>query len=207
MAQTMTPSAMTDDQIERAVEIFRAKLRKHKAELPSDAVQQVFGQSELGHEWLEVLRKRVEAISSMIVRRVKVDRSRTPQAMLDATGRKQYTDRNVVKNMPQGEGEEVDMAFFKLDLSASDGYISDDDLAKEFALRGLTPDPQAQGQVNIDDPAFADEHPNGTHWKDKDGNYCFVAFDRWYGERDVLVSRDDDRWSDYWWFGGRKSRT
>lgn len=65
MASTMTPSPMTNEQIERAVEIFRAQLRKHAAEFPSDAVQQAFGQPELGREWLAVLRKRVEAIDSV----------------------------------------------------------------------------------------------------------------------------------------------
>lgn len=64
MAKTMTPSEpMTDRQIERAIEIFRAQLRWHTSELPSDIVQIVFGQNELGPEWLAVLRKRVEAIS------------------------------------------------------------------------------------------------------------------------------------------------
>lgn len=75
MAKTMTPSVMTDGQIERAIEIFRAQLRKHQNELPSEAVQIVLGQSKLGHELLAVLRKRVEAVRGTIVT---VDRSVRP---------------------------------------------------------------------------------------------------------------------------------
>ncbi|MFH1367345.1 MAG: hypothetical protein ABIH38_05215 [Patescibacteria group bacterium] len=63
MGNTMTTSEMTDGQIERAIEIFRAKLRKHRNELPSEAVQIALGQAELGSEWLAVLRQRVEAIN------------------------------------------------------------------------------------------------------------------------------------------------
>ncbi len=75
MTETMTTSEMTDGQIERAVEIFRAQLRKHKGTLPSDAVQTVFGQAELGPEWLAVLRNRVAALRGTIVT---VDRSIRP---------------------------------------------------------------------------------------------------------------------------------
>ena len=65
-----------------------------------------------------------------IARKVKVNRNRTPQESLDATGRAQYTDRKVVNAMPKGEGEEVEVVFFKPDLSRHNGFISDDDLEK-----------------------------------------------------------------------------
>ena len=198
MATSMTPSAMTDGQIERAIEIFRAQLRKHADELPSDAVQQVFGQPELGPEWLTVLRKRVEAISNMIVRRVTVNRNRTPQDMLDATGRNQYTDKGVVKAMPRGTGDEIEVVFFKVGR-----YLSDADLEKEYDLRGLKPtDPFSLCAVNEADPAFADEHPNGTHWQDVNGKWCYATFNRWYDDRVVNVYRNDNVWNDYWFFGG-----
>lgn len=198
MAQSMTTSAMTDGQINRAVEIFRAQLVKHQNELSSEAVQTVLGQKELGQEWLTVLRTRVEHVSNMIVRRTKVDRSLSPEAVLDATGRNKYTDKKVVKSMPKGEGDEVDVYFFKVSR-----FISDEDLEKEYALRGLVPaDPYSQAAVNRDDPAFADEHPNGTHWKDADGKWCFFACFRWDGERCVHVDRRGSGWGDGWWFAG-----
>lgn len=167
--------SMTTSQIDRACELLRAKLTKHASEFSSDAVQTVFGQSELAAEWLAAFRKRVEAISSMIVCRVKTDPTRSPEQVIDVTGRNKYTDGKVVKSMPRGTGEETDVHFFKLGC-----FISDNDLEKEYELRGLRPvDPESLAKVNEDDPAFADSHPNGTHWKDADGKWCFALFGRW----------------------------
>jgi hypothetical protein len=150
-----------------------------------------------------LFRERAEVLSNLIVRRVRVNRTRTPQETLDATGRKQYTSREVVDGMPKGEGEEVEVVFFKPDLSERNGYISDDDLEKEFELRGLkVADPYSVAAVNEVDPAFADEKPNGTHWKNSDGKWCFAAFHHWHGERRVNVRRSGSGWSDHWWFSG-----
>ena len=82
--------------------------------------------------------------------------------------------------------------------------MSDDDLEKEYDLRGLKPaDPFSLGAVNEDDPALADTKPNCTHWKDANGKWCYVAFRHWGGdERIVSVFRYDDRWLDRWWFAG-----
>lgn len=196
--ETMTPSTMTDGQIDKAADIFRSVLRKHRIELASEAVQQVLGVAELGAELLAVLRKRVEAVSNMIMRRASMDRDRTPQQALDATGRKRYTNDDVVAVMPKGEGDEAEVVFFKLGR-----YVSDDDLEKEYELRGLKPaDPFSLAAVNEADTAFADERPNGTHWKDANGKWCYIAFDRWNVERDVNVYRDDSAWDGGWWFAG-----
>ena len=205
MTKIMTPSAteMTDGQIDKAVGLYRAMLQKHRTELGSDPVQQVLGQPDFVGEMVGVLRRRVEVASNLIVRHVKVDRTLTQQAMLDATGRKQYTDRDVVDAMPKGERDEEDVYFFKPDLSERGGYISDDDLEKEFDLRGLKPvGPYSLAAVNIDDPVFADERPNGTHWKNEAGKWCFATFDRWHGKRDVNVGRNGSVWLDRWWFAG-----
>ena len=130
-----------------------------------------------------------------IARKVKVNRNRTPQESLDATGRAQYTDRKVVNAMPKGEGEEVEVVFFKPDLSQHNDFISDDDLEKEFELRGLKPaDPVSVAAVNEADPAFADEKPHGTHWKDAKGNWFYATFDRWFVKRKVVVSRYGGDW-------------
>jgi hypothetical protein len=198
MEKTMTPSAMTDGQIDKAVDVFRSQLRKHSYELPSDAVQTALGQDELGGELFTTFRKRVDANSNQITRRVKVDRTRTSKQVLDATGRNKYTDDKVVDAMPHGAGNEVEVCLFKLGRYVSDAYLD-----KEYALRGLVPaDPYSLAAVNEVDPAFADQYPNGTHWKDAKGNWCFAAFVRWGGERNVLVGRHGDGWGDDWWFAG-----
>ncbi len=202
MAKTVTPSAvsklMTAGQITKVTANFRALLEKHATEFDSEAVQQVLGDSALAGEMFALFRARVEAISNMIIRRVPVNRRRTPQEVLDATGRKQYTDKDVVGAMPHGEGEEVEVCFFNLGRD-----ISDTDLDKEYEVHGLEPaDPYSLAAVNEADPALADNNPNCTHWKDSRGKWCYVAFYRWYGvERRVGVDRGGG-WGGRWWFAG-----
>jgi hypothetical protein len=119
---------------------------------------------------------------------------------ISATGRKQYLNDSVVASIPQGEGDEAeDMIFFKLGRN-----INDADLEKEYDLRGLKPaDLYALAAVNESDPAFADKHPNGTPWKDADGEWCYAAFLRWYDdERSVSVNRSIGGWVGVWWFAG-----
>jgi hypothetical protein len=202
MAKIMSPSTeqkmMTAGQVDKAVANFRVLLEKHAPEFPSEAVQTALGQPGLVGEMFAVFRKHVEAVSNMITRRVKVNRNREPRAVLDATGWKQYTNSAVVSAMPHGEGEEVDVVFFKLDR-----FVSDVDLEKEYELRGLKPaDPYSLAAVNEVNPAFADEHLNSTHWLDADGKWCFAAFGRWGVERSVNVDRDGRGWDNDWWFAG-----
>lgn len=200
-ATKVTPSKkpMTDGQIDKVVANIRALLQKRRAEFPSGAVQIAFEVSKLADEMVAPLRKRVEAESEMIVRRVTVNRTQAPQAVLDATRRKQYTDKEVVGAMPKGEGEEVEVCFFPLKK-----WTSNADVEAELERRGLTPDPYAQAQVNKESPEFADTRPNGTQWKGDDGKYYFAAFDLCHGERLVGVRRDVDDWRDPWWRAGSR---
>ncbi|MBI4138110.1 MAG: hypothetical protein HY482_00750 [Candidatus Wildermuthbacteria bacterium] len=205
MAKPVTASTqpMTDGQIENLVDKFRAAVRKHRGEFGSDAAQQALGFENLGMKLLEPFRRLVEVVSSMTVRHVKVDRTRTPQQVLNATGRRQCKDRSAVASMPRGEEDEGDIYFFQVDLSDRGGHISNEDLGKEFKCHGLNPvDPYKLAQANADDPAFADEHPNGTQWKDADGNWFHATFGRRLGERGVTVFRGVSGWYGGWWFAG-----
>jgi hypothetical protein len=125
------------------------------------------------------------------------NRTCTPQEAIDATGRTQYVDEKSVASMPMEGLEKGEMTFFKLGRN-----VSDMDLAKEYEARGLKPDPYAQAAVNEADPAFADDHFNGTHWKRADGGYNFLTFYRWSDQRVVGCDRRGDEWLDDWWFGG-----
>lgn len=114
-----------------------------------------------------------------------------------------YVTDSVVDEMPKANTEKTEVVFFKPDLSQRNGFISDDDLEKEFELRGLKPaDPISVAAVNEADPAFADEKPHGTHWKDAKGNWCCATFYRRHDEREVRVNRYDNGWSGLWWFAG-----
>jgi len=200
MAKTMiaAKTEMTDGQIENAVGKLRDAMRKHRSDITSGIAQQVLGVENLGMMMFTPFRERAEAVSNLIVRTAKVNRNRTKQGALDVTGRVQYTDKDVVAKMPQGEGDKVEVVFFKLGR-----FVNNNDLEKEFDLRGFKPvDPISLAAVNEADQAFADDHPNGTYWKDSSGDWCYIAFDCWHDERRVRVFRDVDSWNAFWWFAG-----
>jgi hypothetical protein len=189
---------ITSGQIGQIQDRLGTKLRD--SGLPAEGVQQALKApgGAIIDEMVAVIRKHVEANSDLIVRRVPVDRTRSPKAAFEATTRKLYLNDSVVAAMPRGEGEEAEVVFFKVGR-----YVSDADLDKEYELRGLTPaDPYSQAAVNEADPAFADDRPNGTHWKDSSGKWCYAFFRRWSDEREVGVYRNDGGWNDGWWFAG-----
>lgn len=146
-------------------------------------------------------------VEARIVRRVLVNRTRTPREALDATGREQHKYGfdyfEIVDTMPKAQSNEVEIVFFKPDLSERHNYISDDDLEKEYELRGLKPaDPISVSAVNELDPKFADRYLNGTHWKNAHGDWCIAAFGRFDGQRCVGVHRQTFVWYGNWWFAG-----
>lgn len=142
--------------------------------------------------------------SNTFTRVVNVNRSRRQWLALEATRRVQYVDHPVVDAMPKGEGDTVEVVFFKPDLSNhNDRILTDDELEQEFELRGLKPaDPISVAAVNEADRDFADEKPHGTHWKDADGNWYYTTFYRLRNERKLGVGRHNHGWDDRWWFAG-----
>ena len=138
-----------------------------------------------------------------LTKKVTVNRTRPPQDALKATGRTQYVTDSVVASMPKGTGKKVEVEFFKVGKR-----VIDSELEKEYANRGLVPvDPYSLAAVNEADLAFADEHPNATHWKDEQGKWCYAAFPQWcVVGRLVYVYRNDVGWRDGWWFGGLRKK-
>jgi len=210
MTQVVSPSKfepLSSGQIVKLTDLIIAGLRKDGANLPLDVCQVVIEKEggEIVKAVVHDFRKRVEIRMKMIVRRVKVNRTLKSMDVIDATGRNKYVDDKIVATMPRGEGEEVVFAFFKPEPweYTRPWYISDSDLEKALDRRGLKPDPYAQAKVNEDDPAFADQHPNGTHWKDGE-SYNFATFYRWRGRRGVYVDRRDMEWNGFWFFGGSR---
>lgn len=201
MEKTMIASQteMSDGQIENVCAKLRDALRKHRKEISLETAQMALGTENIGTCMFGPFRERAETFSEMIVRRVKVNRHRTPQQALDATGRKQYTDSAVVAQMPgQGEGEEgIDVYFLPLRKRTNVA-----DAQKALEDHGLKPDAYAVSAVNEADPSFADSHPNMTQWVDSEGNHCYVAFNRWGDERRVICDRHGLAWGGGWWFGG-----
>ena len=188
----ISPS-LTQKQAQKFNDLQIAALRK--SGLPKKETQEVLEEDGgvLADEFVKLVRDRVERKPEMIIRPFKIDRSRTREQMIDALGRVKYVNSDVLATMPLEGPDEGDMYFFP-----SKRYIPVAEQPAALAERGLVPHPAAQIQVNIDDPSFADEHPNGVQW---DGN-SYATFNRWYDKRKVNVNRNDYDWNDYWWFGG-----
>lgn len=213
MAQTMSPSGekmigITDGQINKAVETFRAALLKHRSDLPSEATQQVLGINNLGMAITEQFRKyvqlRVETLRTMFVRRVFVNRDRTSQEMLHAMKWSgfscPYVDPTLLHAMPRGEGDEVEVVFFRLWYS-----VKEADLKKEYKILGLKPaDPYSLAAVNEVEHNFAYEHDSGTYWKDAQGNRGCITFKGHPadGRKVSVFKRGDAHWDRDHWFAG-----
>lgn len=196
MTQVMTPSSITAGQIGKIQDLLGAGLRK--SGLQSEPTQEVIETQGdlLVVELVAAVRRRVEAVSKMITRPFKVDRTKTPAELLVACKRTPwYIDEKVLALMPMDGPEEGELVFFPLER-----YVSVVEIPGVLDTHGLVPDYAAQMQVNADDPAFADEHPNGMQW-DKN---CCAAFRRGDSGRGVGVSRGDRDWGGTWWFAGRR---
>ena len=194
MANTMTPS-ITAGQMVEMIDKLAALCHKNKSSLPSDIVKRVLKTEgdALAEEQFIALRKRVELHSEMIVRHFKLDRTKTREQMIMALGRVPYVNVEVLATMPIDGPEEGDLLFFPLKR-----YMPVAEIARAFDEHGLKPHYVAQIQVNVDDPSFADEYPNGMQW----GDNCYAAFDSLDGEHEVRVNADDDDWDDDCWFAG-----
>lgn len=115
-----------------------------------------------------------ERTSDIIIRRVKVNRRPTFEAALGCSGWRYNADRFALDSIQAGVSEEIDVHFFPVR-----GRIGDIELETEYEVRGFrAADPYAVLQVNVDDPTFADTHPNGTHWQASNGKWCGASFGR-----------------------------
>lgn len=205
MTTVVTPSdkSITKGQISKFYDILANALSK--SGLPSQPAQDVLETqgAALADEFVALVRKHIEALTGLIVRRVKVNRICSPLDALKAIGRKLYVTDAIVDEMPVGTGDEADMVYFKPGPEAyKNGIMSCEELNRQYELRGLKPDPRAQAADNAADPAFADQRPNACQWKDAQGNWRYAAFDRWYDECGVDVDRDGYDWNVNWSFGG-----
>jgi hypothetical protein len=150
-------------------------------------------------------------MEKMICRRVKVNRSLTPDQMITMAatgGRKRCVDDQVLASMPRilgsrrDEFEELDMIFIladrSLDIDEADDFLSDN---------GLVNDCYGLIQANIDDPEFADAHPNCAQWDHSGTTAAFLVFMRDHeGEHIVSCGRGgyECGYNANVWFGGRR---
>lgn len=114
---------------------------------------------------------------------------------LKAAGWRLYLNDAVFKTIPNRPVEAIQT--FTLGR-----YVSDDELAKEYESRSLVPaTPYDIAQYVLAFPDFQERYI-GTHWKDENGEWCYLAFDRWGGERSVYCRRHTVDWGGRWWLAG-----
>ncbi len=193
---------MSDGQIDKLVDTFRACVRKHQDEFPRDAVQRVLGLENLGMDFMPMFRQRVEQFT-FITRTVAVDRSKPPLVTLEGTECAIAGNKDVIAYVPIGEGAQVEAVFFKIVITES---INKAAVMKEYDFRKLSPlDPYALCAVNASDKTFAELYPNTTLWQSwrKSEWHCIVF------RRDIrcrFASLSDSvnygTWSNGLWFGG-----
>ena len=136
-------------------------------------------------------------LGNTIVRRVLVDRTRTLQEALDATGCVQDVNPDVMKVTPLCVGEEVDVYFFDYDPEL--GHLD-----SQYTAYGLEVDPIAQAKVNEDDPTFADDRPNCCEWGMEENSVMSFSTTTENGERvrRVDVFKYTGPWPPGYRFGG-----
>ncbi len=173
----------------------------HKSKIPSAPTSEVLRHesAELAIDLVYVIRKHVESRSSIISRSVSV-RNRTPEEVYvhGMSWRNKHISVNVIASMPKRRAEEVEVTFFKVSRK-----MSDEELEKEFKKRRLVPvDPVTLAAVNEADETFGDTRPNGTHWKDEDGNWCRAIFGFFNKRRYMDVFSCHMGWDESFWVGG-----
>ncbi|MEI8104189.1 MAG: hypothetical protein WCG84_04810 [Candidatus Moraniibacteriota bacterium] len=149
---------------------------------------------------VNILKKLQE--NKMMPRCVAPDYHFTPQQVLDATGRKQLVNKVVLETMPRPTGGgEKQVEFYWPGYS-----LTDDQLERKFSEKNwVSVDFYTLCKINQLEPKLAEKYPNATHWKNSDGEWCYILFTQdSYGPVVIVgsVGAEDEEWSDDWWFPG-----
>ncbi|MBI4155749.1 MAG: hypothetical protein HY507_00775 [Candidatus Zambryskibacteria bacterium] len=137
MSKIIAPitETITLGQIGRASDRFSERCRTNAVSLPRDTVQLVLEDEgdALAQEMFEALRTRVERRSEMVIRHVKMDRTKTPRQMIEALGRTEYITEAVLATMPTEGKDEDDIYFFPLKR-----FVPVGEMPAELDARGLS---------------------------------------------------------------------
>lgn len=207
MAETMIASQMTDGQVEDLVAKFRSACLKHRDGISLEDAQTALGTENIGMIMFTLFLELTRKLTQIVVRLVRgINRECTPQQAVDtvvATGRTPYINSEVVATIPRGEGDEAKFAYVEL------GKYCDSNAAAMARVAELGYEPYNDVRAVIEDlrqhPDLADDNkPIVCFWTDTQGRIYWIAFSRWYDERNVCVDRDGDVWFEDWRVAARK---
>ena len=213
MEQTMTPSSITDGQIDKAGETLRTTfckhLREHRDELDSSAVQKALGHSTLGLDLLAVVREHIE---EPILRCI----SEGENLVIPATDGKALIseEKDVFKVW-------IDQDFLRLDANEPSNptpeavprvYEMERDTTFEHIFDSVCKDKDKICWTQSQIIGFVQKYPNWLHpegWATffpfKSKRNFFVAYVYWYDPAGLLVNVDRREY-DGVWVAGRRSR-
>ncbi len=142
-------------------------------------------------------------------RGVLVDRSLPMWKAIANTGRENNLGSSslLLPTMEQEGHRQVRLYFFKPPLASYHPRLKEvtcDEVARQYELLRLRPDPYAQISHNKRYPAFADKYPNVTQMSDDKEGFHSLSFwkaDR-NGTRCVAVGHDFYPWQTSVWFCG-----
>ncbi len=183
---TMTPSTITNGQIERILDKLRSQLQKNRYELPSAAVQAALGDSGLELSMYAEVRKRILKEGDQ-----KICTLRLKSKWREADLRRIIQESNFADLSPHGAnlivadkapaGDEI--TFFE--SKRGEGY---EDAYERMNLRPA--DPRLLAEVNIGHPRFLYGAPNITFWTATDGSTWFTSFEWFANNAGEAISRE-----------------
>lgn len=193
----MTPSEAGREQVGKVLDTFgSALLRKHYLR---DAVQEGLACPGLATALVDVFDKHIQSLREPVVRRVTVNPTWEPQALLEASRRIVTGNDHVIEQMPRYGAIGEDVIFFPLFR-----FVDEDEAVQSYESRNLRPaHPFWVIDANKQDRTLADEHPNITLWKNPRGHWCFMEFSRTSdGDRTVVVDHCRGKFGAPLWYAG-----
>lgn len=195
--QTMTApqrKPMTEGQTDTLTNKFRDAVRKKRGKISAESAQWFLGLENPGMMLVGMMKELVEeAAKKTFVVHVFINRTRTKQRALDATGYQQhvYCGRDVDNAPVSGSEKEDIVLFLPLPCEYPSGVLGDKEAEGAYKRRGLQPaDLVAVAAMNEKKPTLVDKMPHVTIWKDDEGKWCYAVFYLKDGKRRVCIDRD-----------------
>lgn len=201
-------TSLQESELVDVQKLLGSVMTEHSLELPSDVVRLVIEQQgeALRSGFLNVLRNCVESQAGVAIRMATVDYGLHPQKIWNAIDRiERAIGSTFVIERPSGcvGTKDVVVEFFELKCYPTRKVVD-----QACAERGLRPDLYAQIKVNIEDPTFADAHPNAIFLDNVNGELCSMRFGvrhdklRDSSDRYKSVCDAEEPFTTGWWFGG-----